>query len=161
MPAATDTKPWHPGGMSASTRWDDVRTRLVDELAALDDGQSLVLSEPDRAAPPPRRRWFGLGRGSRPAASAGRYVQASRLGEDLLCESVSPAYADLTAEQTAALQEQGWSDPSRQPRGVSSANHVFVGRVEDPGTCAEMFVGALRALGTGVPDARWRWDRVA
>ena len=145
--------------MSASTRWDDVRARLVDELAALDDGQSLVLSEPDRAAPPARRRWFGLG--PRPAATARRYVQASRLGDDLLCESVSAAYADLTAEQTAALQEQGWSDPSRQPRGVSSANHVFVGRVEDPGTCAEMFVGALRALGTGVPDARWRWDRVA
>ncbi|WP_298885184.1 hypothetical protein [uncultured Serinicoccus sp.] len=145
--------------MSASTRWDDVRTRLVDELATLDDGESLVLSEPDRADPPARRRWFGLG--PRPAESAGRYVQASRLGADLLCESVSAAYADLTPEQTAELQTQGWSDPQEQPRGVASENHVYVGSVEDPAASADMLVGALRALGTGVPDSRWRWNRVA
>ncbi|WP_298746299.1 TY-Chap domain-containing protein [uncultured Serinicoccus sp.] len=147
--------------MSASTRWDDVRTRLVDELATLDDGESLVLSEPDRAAPPAGRRWFGLGPRSGPAATAGRYVQASRLGADLLCESVSAAYADLTPEQTTALQTQGWSDPEQQPGGVASENHVYLGRVEDPAGSADMLVGALRVLGTGVPDARWRWDRVA
>lgn len=150
--------------MSTSARWDDVRTRLVDELTALDDGQSLVLSEP--AAPPrssgrpARRRWFGRSARSG-ASSVGRYVQASRLGTDLLCECVSAAYADVSPERTAALLSLGWSDPGRQPRGASSENHVYWGSVQDPRSCADMFVGALQALGTGVPDARWRWDRVA
>lgn len=145
--------------MTASARWDDARRRLVDELATLDDGESFVLSEPAPVREPARRRWFGVGQ--RPAAEAGRYVQVSRLGPDLLCECVSAAYADLTPEQTAALLAQGWSDPARPPRGVSSENHVSWGRVEDPGASADLLVGALQALGTGVPDARWSWDRVA
>ncbi|OLT16268.1 hypothetical protein BJF80_06650 [Serinicoccus sp. CUA-874] len=123
--------------------WTRTLEELTAEIGALGDHESLLLAEPD------------------PPGAIGRYVQVSRLGDDLLCECVSAAYADLSPEQTAALQRAGWSDPDRQPRGATSENHVFWGRVEDAASSAHMLVAALQTLGTGIPDERWTRQRVS
>lgn len=142
--------------MTTTDPWDFVRQRLVAELTELADGESLHIAEPDPPPEPKRsRRWF---RGSAPRV--GRYVQVSRLGDALLCECVSAAYADVTPEQGLALRARGWSDPARQPAGVNSENHVATGDVGDPGPAAALLVAALQTLGTGIPDDRWTWERI-
>lgn len=136
--------------------WADLEERLAHELQDLDDGASLVLSEPDQqtteAAPPRWKFWQ-----RRPFEPSPRYVQFTKYSDALRSECVSNAYRDVSEPAHRKLLALGWRDPDAKPR--ISSNYW---REDPPGherTVARLAVRSLATLG-GHCDTEWTWLRI-
>lgn len=129
-----------------------LRARVAAELATLQDGEFLVVGEPEAAPGPPR----GLLRRRTPPAPT-RYVQFLRVGEEIDAECVgSTSFGGdlaLPADVEGRLRELGWKAPGESgesERGYPNFR-IFAGP-GDPEGLSRLCVDSLAVLGLA-PDA--------
>lgn len=133
--------------MAVDPAWEALRARVAAELATLQDGQFLVIGEPESAPGPPR----GLFRRRTPPAPT-RYVQFLRVGEDIDAECVgSTSFGGdlaLAADVEGRLRRLGWKAPGESgesERGYPNFR-IFPGPA-DPEELSRLCVDSLAVLG--------------
>jgi hypothetical protein len=140
--------------------WDDVRRRLEHEVAGLETGAFVVLSEPAPPPGPPR----GLLR--RRDQLPSRYVQV-RADDDavLYAECVgSTSFGgdwDVTPAQDDLLRARGWYVPGQDnPWDVEQAYPNYFRYADATATAdlARACVDALALLGADPSTLEWRLD---
>jgi hypothetical protein len=140
------------------TSWDDIRTRLVSELAGLADEGFVVLGEPQPPREPARGWWR-----RRPPAAPVRYVQALRIGGHWRVECVGARSFggdwDVDAPTDQVMRSNGWRIPGEtDPTGSEGTypNYWQVAPVLDSERIASACVEALALLGADPALLEWR-----
>ena len=129
------------------TDWTDVARDLTRSLAALEEGEFVVLGESDHA-PAPRRGLFG--RRSRPGAT--RYVQVLRITDFLSAECVGATSLGGTwamdQDTILLLRDLGWltAEESRTQYGTLTPNFELYVELADSAALACLLVASLQLL---------------
>lgn len=151
--------------MQPTPTWQDVRTRLAEELAGLDPDEFVVLSEPD-GQPDPEQQPGLLGRllGRRPESAPVRWVQyRNDDGSWIYGECVGSTLfdGDWEIDQVThdRLRQLGWLAPGDpDPTGTRPDYPAYwqCRGSEHAADLAAMGVEALRLLGTDPTTLTWR-----
>jgi len=129
------------------TDWTDVARDLTRSLAALEEGEFVVLGESDHATAP-RRGLFG--RRSRPGAT--RYVQVLRITDFLSAECVGATSLGGTwamdQDTILLLRDLGWltAEESRTQYGTLTPNFELYVELADSAALACLLVASLQLL---------------
>ena len=142
------------------TSWEDVRARLESELLTLDDGEFVVLGEPEPARPPAR----GLLR-RRPAPEPTRYVQLRRDGDHWYAECVGATSFggdwDVDEATHQRLRDLGWLVPGEEDASgtqPSYPNYWTVLPRAEADRAVTICSEALALLGADPTTLEWRRD---